>query len=212
MINITKKTLENNGIEVIVDSVDTLWLNKKNTEEKLGHKILPVVTNKYKKIHKKRRCELVDRPIKQSNRRFLHNNLALKTIMDCRTNKPCSLKKNLGFKLHDVINNKEKTIINSIEDTFEGENIQTQYSVLGYRVDLYFHKYKLAMEVDEFGHADRNINNEIEKQKALEKELNGVFIRINPDAKDFNILKKINKIPRHIKKFLIGKILKNLLE
>ena len=29
MINITKKRLENNGIEVIVNSVDTLWLNEK---------------------------------------------------------------------------------------------------------------------------------------------------------------------------------------
>ena len=63
MINITTKALENNGVELIVDSVDTLWLNEKNTEEKLGHKNLPVVTNKYNKIHKKRRCELVDRPI-----------------------------------------------------------------------------------------------------------------------------------------------------
>ena len=26
---------------------------------------------------------------------------------------------NLGFKLHDVINTKEQTIINSIKDTFE---------------------------------------------------------------------------------------------
>ena len=45
MINITKETLENNGIEVIVDGVNTLWLNEKNIEEKLGHKNLPVVTN-----------------------------------------------------------------------------------------------------------------------------------------------------------------------
>ena len=73
MINITKKALENNGIEVIVDSVNTLWLNEKNIEEKLGHKNLPVVTNKYNKIYKKRRYELVDKPIKQSNRRFLNN-------------------------------------------------------------------------------------------------------------------------------------------
>ena len=57
--------------------------------------------------------------------------------------------KKLGFKLHDVINTKEQTIINSIKDTFEGENIQTQYSVLGYRIGLYFHEYKLAIEVDE---------------------------------------------------------------
>ena len=53
MVNITKKTLENNGIEVIVDSVNALWLNEKNIEEKLGHKNLPVITNKYDKIYKK---------------------------------------------------------------------------------------------------------------------------------------------------------------
>ena len=124
--------------------------------------------------------------------------------------------KNLRFKLHDVINTKEQSIINSIKIAFEGENIQTQYSVLGYRIGLYFHKYKLAIEVDKLGHADRNINNEIEGQKALEKELTCVFIRINRDEKDFNIFKEINKIHRHIKKSskksLKEKISKRLLE
>ena len=124
MVNITKETLD---IEVIVDSVNALWLNENNIEEKLGHKNVPVVTNKYDKIYKKSRYELVDKPIKQPNRRFLHIDLALKIIMDCRTDKSCSLKKNLGFKLHDVINTKEQTIIKSIKDAFEGENILTQY-------------------------------------------------------------------------------------
>ena len=105
-----------------------------------------------------------------------------------------------------MINTKEQTIINSIKDTSEEENIQTQYRVLGYRIDLYFHEYKLSIEVDELGHTNRNINNEIERQKALEKEINCIFIRINPDGKDFNIFKEINKIHRHIKKFLIDKI------
>ena len=76
--------------------------------------------------------------------------------------------------------------------------MQTQYSILGYRIDLYFHKHKL--EVDELGHADRNLSNKIERQKALEKELDCVFIRINPDEKNFNIFEEINKIHRHIKK------------
>ena len=56
---------------------------------------------------------------------------------------------------------------------------------------------KLPTEVDELGHVDGNLNNETERQKALEKELNCVFIRINPDEKDFNIFKEINKIYRH---------------
>ena len=99
-------------------------------------------------------------------------------------------KTNLGFTLHDMINIKEQAVINSIEDAFEEEDIQTQYTFLGFRIDLYFHKYKLVLEVDEIGHHDRNINFEIQTQKALEKELKCVFIRINPDATDFNIFQQ----------------------
>ena len=33
--------------------------------------------------------------------------------------------------------------------------MQTQYCLSSYRIDLYFHKHKLAIEVDELGHADR---------------------------------------------------------
>ena len=93
MFNITKETLENNGIEVMVDSANALWLNEKNIEEKLGHKNLPAISNKYDKIHKKCRYELANKPIKQSDRRFLHTDLSLK-IMDFRRDKSCSLKKN----------------------------------------------------------------------------------------------------------------------
>ena len=82
------------------------------------------------------------------------------------------LRKKIGFTLHDVINTKEQSVISAIKDTFEGEDMQTQYNVLSYRIDLYFHKYKLAIEVDELGHADRNINNEIERQRELEGEFN----------------------------------------
>ena len=91
MIDITKETLENNDIEVVIDGVNTLWLNEKHIEEQLSHTNLPAITNKYDKIYKK----LVDEPIKQPNRRFLRIDLALKIIMDCRADKSCSLKRNL---------------------------------------------------------------------------------------------------------------------
>ena len=93
VLKITKETWENNGIEVIVDSVNALWLNEKNIEKKLGHKHLPAISIKYDKIYKKCRYKLVNKPIKQSDRRFLHIDLVLKIIMDCRTDKSCSLKK-----------------------------------------------------------------------------------------------------------------------
>ena len=47
--------------------------------------------------------------------------------------------------------------------------MQTQYCLSSYTIDLYFHKHKLAIEVDELGHADRNLSDETERQKALEK-------------------------------------------
>ena len=174
---ILAKNIWKQQIEVILDGIGTLWLNEKHTEEKLGHKHLPVITNKYDPVYKKHRCELVNRPKKQPNRRFLRSDLALKVIMDCRTDESCNLKRNnLGFRLHDVINTKEQTVLKSIKDAFEGEDMQTQYSVLGYRVDLYFHKHKLAIEVDELGHAERNLSHETEREKALEKELDCMLI------------------------------------
>ena len=60
MVNISIKTYESNDREVILDGIGTLWLNKKHVEEKLGHKNLPVITNEYDTIYKKRRYELVD--------------------------------------------------------------------------------------------------------------------------------------------------------
>ena len=136
MVDISKKTFEKNDIEVIVDGIGTLWLNEKHIEEKLGHKNLPVITNKYDPVYKKQRYELVDK---------------------------------LGFRLHDVINTKEQTVLKSIKYAFEGQDMQTRCSVLGYRIDLYFHKHKLVIEVHELGHADRNLSNENEREEALEK-------------------------------------------
>ena len=63
---------------------------------------------------------------------------------------------------------KEPSVLKSIMDTFEGENMQTQYSALGYKIDHYFHDYKLVIEVDERPHKNRNIDHEIQRQKALE--------------------------------------------
>ena len=41
--------------------------------------------------------------------------------------------------------------------------MQTQYNALSYRIDLYFHDYKLTKEIDENGLSDRNIDYEIKR-------------------------------------------------
>ena len=94
--------------------------------------------------------------------------------------------------------------------------MQIQYSVLCYKIVLYFQEYKLAIEVDILGHNNRNIDKEIQWQKAIEKELGCVFIRINPDEEKFNTFKAVNEIYRYTKKStktsLIDKISKRLIE
>ena len=116
----TKKTYENNNIEAIIDDIGKLWLNEKHIKGKLGHKNLPAIKNKYDQVYKKHRHELVDKPKKQPNRRFLRSDLASKIIMNCGTDESCNLKKYLGFRLHDVINTKEQTVLESIKNAFEG--------------------------------------------------------------------------------------------
>ena len=93
MVNITKQTYENNGMETMTDRFGKLWLNEKHVEQQLGHKNLPAATNQYDEKYKKCRYELIDEPKKQSYRRFLRNDLALKIIMNCRTDESCNLKK-----------------------------------------------------------------------------------------------------------------------
>ena len=58
MVNITQEKYEVNGIEVITDRLGELWLNERHVQQKLGHKNLPALTNKYDEKCKKCRSEL----------------------------------------------------------------------------------------------------------------------------------------------------------
>ena len=48
-----------------------------------------------------------------------------------------------------------------------------------FRIDVYFNKILLAVEIDEKGHTDRDLIFEEKRQEALEKKLGCKFIRIN---------------------------------
>ena len=83
---------------------------------------------------------------------------------------------------------------------FAAEKIILQHNVLGYRIDAYFPKYKLAIEADEKEHNEMDIDYEIERQKAIENKLGCEFIRIDPAKKDFNIFVEIGKTQNYITK------------
>ena len=54
-------------------------------------------------------------------------------------------KTRLGFKKYDAILTREQSVLTKFKSSFEEGNMQTQYSVLGYRTDSYFHDHKLAL-------------------------------------------------------------------
>ena len=110
------------------------------------------------------------------------------------------LAENLGINIHKhKYISKENDSVEIIMKTFDGEEMIRQFHIGKYRIDLYFPEYRLAVECDEFGHADRDIDYEVKRQRFIEDQLQCQFIRYNPDDHEFDILVVLNKIFRKIK-------------
>ena len=128
---------------------------------------------------------------------FLSRQGLLYVINKCR--KPTPILINLamcpGVELHkNKCLCKEQDTLGQIMQAFKGEDMIHQFSVGKCRIELYFPRYKLAIESDELDHRDRDIEYEVGRQRHIEKVLNCTFVRFNPDAKDFCTLKVVNKI------------------
>ena len=75
-----------------------------------------------------------------------------------------------------------------------------------FRIDIYFTKYCLAVEIDEKGHTDRDLIFEEKRQKALEKKLNCTFIRINTSKENYDADYEASRIQVFISQFKENKI------
>ena len=70
-----------------------------------------------------------------------------------------------------------------------------------FRTDIYFTKYCLAVEIDEKGYTNRDLEFEKKRQKALEKKLNCTFIRINTSKENFDVDYEASRIQTFISQF-----------
>ena len=68
------------------------------------------------------------------------------------------------------------------------------------KIDFYLQKHKLAIELDEFGHIDRNEDEDKDRQKAIEKEFGCEFLRINPDEDDYGVYVELSRVGNYIDK------------
>lgn len=102
--------------------------------------------------------------------------------------------------LNTTIPSIEQDVLSKIIKSFPNEKIALQKTILGsYKIDLYFTDYNLAIEVDEFGHSDRDKDYDSNREKYVLEHTNvNKFIRINPDAPDYDIFKSIGEINNYL--------------
>ena len=121
---------------------------------------------------------------------FVWNDLVERKIKSCRNSSKRFLEfKKLGLD-PDIVTCDEQDIISALKVAFEGE-------IRNKRIDAYFSKDKLGIEVDEYNHEGRN--SEYEQSRQLMIHIHGIMIiRTNPDAADFDMNTLINQIYTHI--------------
>ena len=141
-------------------------------------------------------------PSKRFSQRVITINEKGLQIMFSRTNKPEA--KGLSIKLQlplAIFQRQEVDILDTISRAFHNEKSIREYSIGKYRIDLYFPKYKLAVECDENNHQSYKILDEKLREIYIKEQLKCTFLRFNPDEPEFNIGEPINKILSHIVNF-----------
>ena len=114
--------------------------------------------------------------------------------IDCEIKRQKAIEEQIGCKFIRIDLDKEDfDIFRTISKKFR------HMKQSNYRINLYFHDYNLAIEIDENRHKNRNIDYKIKRQKAIEEGLGCKFIRIDPDKEDFDIFRTINKKFCHMK-------------
>ena len=74
-------------------------------------------------MYTKRRSELVIEPKYQPSRRFIRNDLAEQLVRTLWTDKIDAFRRSLWFNVIDAFNTKEQTVLKSVKDAFETENM-----------------------------------------------------------------------------------------
>ena len=200
----------------ITDKGRYFWVNRKDLEVESDVANWAQIFDKCDPEKQKYRQELTPNAEYQRCRVFVRNDLVERKIKSCRKSSKRFLefKKKLGLD-PNLVTCDEQDIISALQVAFEGEIILTQYCIENKRIDAYFSKYKLGIEVDEYNHEGRNFEYEQSKQLMIENH-RITIIRTNPDVADFDMNRLINQIYTRIikstKKTLIEDLSKTLLE
>ena len=76
---------------------------------------------------------------------------------------------------------------------FSMEKILLQHDVLGYQIDAYFPEHKLAIEIDELGHNDKDIDKETSRENKIKKNNSVNLLELIQIKKTMTFLLKLVK-------------------
>jgi very-short-patch-repair endonuclease len=125
---------------------------------------------------------------------FLTLDVVKQIICSSRKSKAIELAKMLNIDINTTFYVPlETSLINFIEEVYKDELIISQYSVDVYFIDIYFPKYKLAIECDEYKHKYTQSEDKI-REDIITKKLNCKFIRYKQDINNKNLSKLIYEI------------------
>ena len=193
MVQISKEGYKKGEVEVI-DKGRYFWVNRKDLEVESDFANWAQIFDKCDLEKQIYRQELTQNAEYQRSRVFVRNDLAERKFKSCRKSSKnfLELKKKLGLDL-DVVTRDEQDIISALQVAFEGEIILTQHCIKNKKIDAYFSKYKIGIEVDEYNHEGRNFEYEQSRQFMI-GSYGITVIRTNPDAAYFNMNRLINQI------------------
>lgn len=131
---------------------------------------------------------------------YLTPNGVKRLVMRSQMPDALKLAEALGITCDTKYIRKEPEIVRHLVDFLSEMNIATNFqkTVGRHRVDLYLPDYKLAIEIDEHNHRDRDPHEERCREEYIRRDLGCEFMRINPDASDFNIFKLCAQIANRI--------------
>ena len=121
---------------------------------------------------------------------LLTKNGVRRLLSNSRTLNAERLRETLDDKKYYYKSIPEMNFVNKLQKTFSGDKIELQKQVLGYRIDLYFTDYNIAVEFDESHHSYQTIA-DAHRQYVIENELKCIFIRAKQTDDIFEIMGKI---------------------
>ena len=134
------------------------------------------------------------------NTMYINESGVRRMVLKCQKPQASQLAKQLGIKQETRYLRKEIEIVGFIEEVLTQSLIPFEFQkrVANFRIDLYLPNQKLAIEIDENNHADRDAHYEETREQRIKQELGCKFLRINPDAKDFKMSYCIGCIMKEI--------------